>query len=174
MTFRQGKLRLDRVLDGRASGASLHLLSRAASRAIAAVRHRVVPAIRARSSLRFDLVRKPTADLAHYKKIIDLASAQAKIGVWECDLETTTLSWTDGVYALFELPPHSRVTRARAVTFYDPESRAEMETLRARAIRDRSGFSLDARITTAKGNRRWMRLTANVECENGVRCACSA
>jgi diguanylate cyclase (GGDEF)-like protein len=128
-----------------------------------------ITALRERLAFRrSDIIAKPTAALAQYKKIIDLASAQAKIGVWECDLATTTLSWTEGVYDLFELPANARVTRTQAVTFYDPESRAQMENLRAKAIRDRTGFTLDARIITAKGNMRWMRLTANVECKNGV------
>ena len=111
---------------------------------------------------------KPLDTLTHSKKIIDLASAQAKIGIWECDLATGQLAWTDGVYTLFELQPGSMVTRAEILALYAPESRAEMETLRARAIRDKTGFTLDARIRTTKGNDRWMRLTANVECENGV------
>jgi diguanylate cyclase (GGDEF)-like protein len=36
------------------------------------------------------------------------------------------------------------------------------------AIETRSGFSLDAEILTAKGTRRWLRLTATVECEHDI------
>lgn len=114
------------------------------------------------------LVREQAIALAQYRKIIDRASAQAKIGVWECNLADNALTWTGGTYDLFELPRGSTLTRSKIVACYDAESCREMERLRAKAIEERSGFSLDARITTAKGNERWMRLTANVECEEGT------
>ena len=41
-----------------------------------------------------------------------------------------------------------------------------MERLRAAAITEGSGFSLDIRIRTARGNERWLRLTADIEQEN--------
>ena len=50
------------------------------------------------------LMREQAATIAHYKKMYDRSSALAKIGVWECDLATEALTWTDGVYGLFELP----------------------------------------------------------------------
>ena len=51
------------------------------------------------------------ASVAHYKKMYDRSSALARIGVWECDLATEQLTWTDGVYDLFELPPGSPLER---------------------------------------------------------------
>ncbi len=109
----------------------------------------------------------PAASIAHYKKMYDRASALARIGVWECDLATEALTWTDGVYDLFELPRGTPIERAQIVALYDEESRAEMERLRARAIRDGGSFSLDVLIRTARGNERWLRLTADVEQEGG-------
>ena len=105
--------------------------------------------------------------LAHYKKMYDRSSALARIGVWECDLATEKLTWTDGVYDLFELPRGSPLARARILELYDEESRREMERLRAQAIAEGGSFSLDILIRTAKGNERWLRLTADVEREAG-------
>ncbi len=113
------------------------------------------------------LLRQQAASIAHYKKMYDRSSALARIGVWECDLATEALTWTDGVYDLFELPRGSPLDRAEIVRLYDEESRLEMERLRARTIRDGGSFSLDIHITTAKGNDRWIRLTGDVERENG-------
>src|SRR3546814_7773014 len=42
-----------------------------------------------------------------------------------------------------------------------------MERLRAAAIRDGTGFTLDIHVRTAKGNSRWLRLTVDVEQEDG-------
>jgi diguanylate cyclase (GGDEF)-like protein len=114
------------------------------------------------------LLREHSKALEESRKLFELASATARIGVWECNLDGNALRWTDGVYDLFELPRGSPITREMALRFYEPESRAAMEALRAKAIYESGGFSLDAQIITAKGNRRWMRLTASVERENGI------
>jgi hypothetical protein len=107
------------------------------------------------------------ASTAHYKKMYDRASALARIGVWECDLATEALTWTDGVYDLFELPRGAPVDRATPLALYEDDSRRKMEELRARAIEEGGSFTLDVRIRTARGNERWIRLTADVELENG-------
>lgn len=107
------------------------------------------------------------AATARYKKMYDRSSALARIGVWECDLDTGELIWTDGVYDLFELPRGGPVDRDTALKLYHEESRLEMERLRAGIIRDGGSFSLDIRVRTARGNERWLRLTADVEREKG-------
>jgi C4-dicarboxylate-specific signal transduction histidine kinase len=107
------------------------------------------------------------ASAARFKKMYDRSSALAKLGVWECDLRTEQLTWTVGVYDLFELQRGIAVERANIVDLYYPESRREMEKLRARAIKGTGGFSLDVRVSTAAGRERWIRLTADVEQVNG-------
>lgn len=109
------------------------------------------------------LARAQAVTIAHYKKMYDRSSALARIGVWECDLATDTLIWTDGVYDLFELPRGSPIPRAKIVAMYEPASRAEMERERARAIRDGTSFAIDILVRTARGNMRWLRLTADIE-----------
>lgn len=113
------------------------------------------------------IIQEQTAYIARYKKMYDLSSARAKIGVWECELSTETLTWTDGVYDIFELPRGSDVSRAMSLALYDEESRITMSRLRQKAIEDCGSFQLDIRIRTAKGNDRWVRLSADIECEDG-------
>lgn len=116
---------------------------------------------------REQLLREQAATIARYKKMYDRASSLAKIGVWECDLATETLTWTDGVYDLFELPRGIPIGRDQIVALYAEDSRQEMERVRAEAIRDGTSFVLDIKINTAKGRERWLRLSADVEKENG-------
>jgi len=111
--------------------------------------------------------RPEDASLERYKKMYDRSSALARIGVWECDLATEELTWTDGVYDLFELPRGCALDRSEIVTYYDEHSRREMERRRSAAIASGGSFSLDVSIRTAKGKSRWIRLTADVESENG-------
>lgn len=99
--------------------------------------------------------------------LLDRASALAGIGAWECDLPTETLNWTTGVFNLFGIPQGSKIDRRDIVGMYCDESREAMEWLRAEAIARQRGFTLDAEISRMDGDRRWMRLTADVVCHNG-------
>ncbi|GLQ09799.1 hypothetical protein GCM10007913_17310 [Devosia yakushimensis] len=101
-------------------------------------------------------------------ELFERASKTARIGVWECDLSDNSLTWSNGVYDLFEFPVGSVVTREETLRCYSDASREAMERARAKAIAECSDFSLDAEITTVKGRRRWMRLTGTVETRNGV------
>jgi diguanylate cyclase (GGDEF)-like protein len=107
-------------------------------------------------------------ELAHSRKIFARSSEAAQIGVWECELADNSLRWTDVVYDIFDLPRGSMPTRETTLALYTPQSRAEMERRRSQAIADRTGFSFDAEIVTARGVQKFMRITAQVECENGV------
>ncbi len=129
-------------------------------------------AIVARQQAKLDaqalLIEQQAAALAHSRKIFERASAAARIGVWECDLADHGLVWTDVVYDIFELPRGSVLDRTEILNCYPQSSREMLEMLRSRAIEERSGFSLDAEITTMKGRLRWIRITATVECDDGV------
>lgn len=95
------------------------------------------------------------------------AAAQAGIGYWSCDLVDSTLSWTPGVYSLFGLCPAQRLDRREVVTFYEEESRAAMERLRADAIIHGRPFTMEAQIRRPDGEVRWMRLSADILREGG-------
>lgn len=104
----------------------------------------------------------------HHAELVERAAATARIGVWGCTLPDETLSWSDGVYDLFELPRRTIVSRDEVLRLYSAESAAELEQRRARAIETLTGFSMDADITTAKGNKRILRITAAIDHINGV------
>lgn len=129
---------------------------------------RVITGLTAQIEFQNALIDEQARELAHSRKIFDRASAAAQIGVWECSLPDNSLKWTDVVYDIFEMPRGSALERERIVEFYTEESLKELGVKRTRAIAERGGFGMDAEIITAKGNHRWMRITATVECENGV------
>lgn len=111
--------------------------------------------------------RREQVAMERYRKMYERTSAFGHIGVWECDLATEQLTWTNGVYDIFELPRGSAVTREVTLKLYDRQSRLRMERMRRKAIEDCSSCSLDIRIRTTSGQRRWVRLTIEVEAENG-------
>jgi diguanylate cyclase (GGDEF)-like protein len=114
------------------------------------------------------LIREQAAALAHSRKIFDRASAAARIGVWECTLADEALTWTDQVYEMFDVPRDTPLNRRELLKLYTPASVKQLHEVRSRALAERSGFHFDAEIITPKGNHRWIRLTATVECEDGV------
>jgi hypothetical protein len=56
-------------------------------------------------------IRQFEANISHSRYIFEHASAAARLGVWECDLASEKLSWSDGTYDLFELPRGSPLVR---------------------------------------------------------------
>ncbi|MBN8840914.1 MAG: hypothetical protein J0I25_12010 [Sphingomonadales bacterium] len=89
-------------------------------------------------------------------------------GRWAFDLITGRMTWERGVYDLFGFEPETQLTRRSAVDCYIGESRAAMEQLRAHAISNRRGFTLDVAIAPANGApHRWMRLIAAPSCTRG-------
>lgn len=96
------------------------------------------------------------------------ASGSSAVGAWEFDLRRRRLRWTDGVYDIFGLPRGQAFTREAILAHYHDVCRERMETLRAHAIREGTGFSMEARIWTESGAPRWMRLTAGVLMREGV------
>jgi diguanylate cyclase (GGDEF)-like protein len=128
----------------------------------------LIAALQAKLDAQTALIAEQAASLAHSRKIFDRSSAAARIGVWECTLADESLVWTDVVYDIFDLPRGSALDRNETLKCYPAESARELHKWRSKAIEDRSGFALETEIVTAKGNRRWIRITATVECVDGV------
>ncbi|MGN7998661.1 PAS domain-containing protein [Sphingomonas sp. 22176] len=86
---------------------------------------------------------------------------------WECDLATNGLRWSPGVYDLFGVPRGEPLTRDDVVGMYTPESQALLRAVRDRAVSEGASFTIDVEIRRRDGELRKMRLTADVEFENG-------
>lgn len=105
--------------------------------------------------------------LAFSRKMYDRVSKLGRIGIWECDLATEDLTWTPAVFELFDLPPGSPISREQALACYEPNSRRELERRRAEAIATCSSFTVDVAIRGRANNVRWIRITGDVEQEDG-------
>jgi len=100
-------------------------------------------------------------------QLVSQAAALVGMSAWSCDLETTALQWTDGVFTMFGLPRDTPFDRRDTVAMYCEESRETMERLRAQAIASRSSFAMEAQIRRPDGDLRWIRLAAATHVENG-------
>lgn len=79
-------------------------------------------------------------------------------GWWECNLADNALSWSGGVYDMFGFERGAAVTREDALARYAEHSRVILERLRADAIRNQCGFTLDAELILPDGKARWVRI----------------
>jgi len=86
---------------------------------------------------------------------------------WSCNLADNALTWSRGIFDLFGIAPGIRVDRRDAVSMYTAESRALLERFRADAIATCGSFTMEAEICRADGTKRWIMLTADVECRCG-------
>ncbi len=98
------------------------------------------------------------------REVFERASAAARLGVWECDLTTEKLVWSNGTYDMFDIARGRPLVRHQTLRCYPDKSLKALEIVRGSALRERRGFNLDSEICTSGGNRRWIRITAAVEC----------
>jgi len=105
---------------------------------------------------------------ARSRDIFERASAAARLGLWECDLTTETLHWSGGTYDMFDIARDTPLVRRQTLIRYPGESLIRLNLIRSRALAEGTGFDLDTDIVTPNGGRRWIRITATVEC-NGER-----
>jgi diguanylate cyclase (GGDEF)-like protein len=98
------------------------------------------------------------------RDVFERASAAAHLGLWECDLATEALQWSGGTYDMFAIPRDRPLKREQTLVRYPTESLKTLDDIRRRAIAERSSFNLDTEIVTPAEGRRWIRITATVEC----------
>jgi diguanylate cyclase (GGDEF)-like protein len=128
----------------------------------------LIASLRAQLAEQAALIAEQQASLAHSQKIFDRSSKAARIGVWECTLADESLVWTDVVYDLFDQERGTPLDRSVTLQCYPEESLKALSKARSQAIADRTGFTLETEIVTPRGNRRWIRITATVECADGI------
>ena len=114
------------------------------------------------------IIEEQFQTLSHFKKIYGQSSIVAQIGIWECALPSEELTWSDYTYDIFELPRGVPLDRAQTLTCYIEASRLELQKRRSDAIAARSGFTLEAEIKTFGGKKRWIRITASIECQDDI------
>ena len=90
-------------------------------------------------------------------ELLDRTGRMAKVGGWELDLASGTLTWTAEVFRIHDLEPGVAPSVEQAIGYFAPEARA---TLKA-AVRDPaehgSGYDLELPLLTARGRQIWVR-----------------
>ncbi len=95
-----------------------------------------------------------TEKLQTSDRLFRQAERIAKIGFWELELESNSLTWSDQVYAIHEVPLHEPVDVPKAVRFYDSNDRPLVQQAVNNAIHNHESFEFEANLLSAAGHAR--------------------
>ncbi len=101
--------------------------------------------------------RKAEQALRHSRDLLDLIGQLAKVGGWELDLETETLTWSEGAYRIHEVDPSTRPSLAQAIDFFLPEARPAISAAVRACIDSGTPWDLELPLMTARGRTIWVR-----------------
>src|SRR5262245_44076308 len=93
------------------------------------------------------------------------AQQLARIGSWEFDLATRTVSWSDELYRVYELDPETfQPTYDDTMRLVHPDDRVLIESAVARALTNPGPFAIDFRAYLPDGRLRVFHSRGQVVC----------
>ena len=95
--------------------------------------------------------------------LLNLTGQMAKVGGWELDVESQTLSWTEEVYRIHEVDPATHLDVAEAINFYAPQAQPLIRAAVQVGIDSGTPWDLELPLITAKGRHIWVRAQGAAE-----------
>jgi diguanylate cyclase (GGDEF)-like protein len=95
------------------------------------------------------------------------AERMAGMGSWRYDLDQRSVSWSDGVFAIHELPVSGGVPNGDVMRYFPEPDRTDFLAATMRTLDTGEPFELDTDFVTAKGNPRRVRCLAEMELSKG-------
>ncbi|WP_162233735.1 sensor domain-containing diguanylate cyclase [Sphingomonas sp. Leaf17] len=106
-------------------------------------------------------------ELRRKDRIFHQAERMAMIGSWRVAFAGQILEWSDGQYRIHDLEPDGSIEARRAYGFYSPTDQVLMREKLADTLATGTPYALETEIITAKGRRRRLRSTAEIEYRDG-------
>ena len=95
------------------------------------------------------------------------AERLADMGSYRYDIEARRTSWSDGVFAIHELPLGGGVPTGEIMSFFPEPDRSAFRAAVGRTLDTGEPFEMDADFITAKGNARRVRCSCEIELAKG-------
>ena len=118
-----------------------------------------------------DITSRVENELEHEKLqiLLDAKSEIAKIGSWEYDALTDTLTWSEMTKKIHEVPMDYKPDIAKGIDFYkEGYSRNTISLAVHKAMVDGEAWNEKLQIITAKGNERWVIAAGKALFKNGT------
>jgi PAS domain S-box-containing protein len=103
------------------------------------------------------------AELRHREDMLLRAQRAAKVGLWEIDLRTDRLTWSDAYYELFQLDRHLPPSFDRWLARIHTDDRAGVEAQYQRTIPENDEQDFEYRIMLPDGTVRWMQRKGQID-----------
>ena len=111
--------------------------------------------------------RRKTQDaLRRSEALLNATGHLARVGGWELDIDTGTLSWTAITRELHEVDDDYQPDVNTALDFYHPDDRKALSEAVERALEAGVSYELELRLCTAKGRERWVKTNAEPVCDD--------
>ncbi|WP_251133171.1 PAS domain-containing protein [Halorubrum sp. 2020YC2] len=104
-----------------------------------------------------DEQKRREKELIRTRRLIERTQQSASIGWWEVDLVDESVTWSDEVYRIHEVPTDEPIDLEDALDFYHPDDRDTVEQAFGRLTETGESYDLELRILTASGGTRWVR-----------------
>lgn len=107
------------------------------------------------------------AKLEWYNALYDFSAELGKIASWEYDIKKETTVGTKQLYLIVERDPEDESDKDAAFMFLDDADKAKLASGIQQAVETGNPYDLELSITTARGNRKWIRTIGTPITENG-------
>ncbi|MEO9903111.1 MULTISPECIES: EAL domain-containing protein [Alphaproteobacteria] len=109
------------------------------------------------------LAHAQNAKVASQHKLLKQIESLANIGAWRLDRDTNTITWSDQVFRLHELPIGTPLDLEMALSFYPEETRPDVEETISRSIAAGIPFLVETDFVTSTGRQRRVRFSGELE-----------
>jgi PAS domain S-box-containing protein len=97
------------------------------------------------------------SEISKYKHLLEEAELAAGIGGWQLDVQNNSLSCTEGMYKLLELPKSKAITWYDLLTFVGKEAYQQFKWAVHQAIKKGTPFNIDLDCCTDTFHKKWIR-----------------
>ncbi len=97
-------------------------------------------------------------ELSKKESLIFEVQGIAQIGTWELDIVNEKVSWSAQTFQIHEVDSKKEPSFEDAISFYDEASRPIITEAVRKAVSKGDPFDLKLAITTAKSNKKWVRV----------------
>lgn len=116
-----------------------------------------------KSEARRALVTAQADEIRRQHRVTNHTERMANVGGWQVDRKANRIVWSNQMFDIYELPRTTVIDSRLALKAY---SAADLRTIKAAVVhsmRSGEGFALECRFTTAKGRRRWVSISGEVD-----------